>query len=64
MENLKQAEIRTYTKGEICALYKISPQTFRRWLKKIVNDIPDYTTDTIFFNPKQVKFIFDKWGNP
>ncbi len=50
------------TKKELAALYGISPKVFAHWLKKHIQEIGQPTG--YYFNPGQVKKIFERFDTP
>ncbi len=59
---VKQIEIRPYTGKQIAGFYNISTKMLRSWLK------PHHELIGLkvghYFNPRQVRVIFDKLGKP
>jgi transposase-like protein len=55
--------IRTYTKSEIAGLYGISPDTLRKWLLPLEDQIQDLKNKKLF-SPKEVKIVFEHLGSP
>ncbi len=54
---------RTYTKSEIAGLYGISPDTLRKWLLPLQDQIADLRNKKLL-SPKEVKLVFDHLGSP
>ena len=47
--------------SQLAVLYKVSPRTFKKWLKKKGIPMPE---DTYSFMPIEVKRIFEEIGEP
>jgi hypothetical protein len=59
---MQRIPFKAYSNKEIARLYDVSPRTWRRWLEPFRNDI-GYRKGH-FYNPNQVKVIFEKLGIP
>jgi len=57
-----QIELRAYSKKEIAELYKISGKSLKTWLDPFEKEIGPRIGR--FYNPKQMKVIFEKLGVP
>ena len=55
-------EIKTYSKKEIRKFYNVSRDTFNRWLKPILSDLPNYDKNAKLFTPAQVRVIVAHLG--
>ncbi|MHB8258691.1 MAG: hypothetical protein ACYDCN_00405 [Bacteroidia bacterium] len=61
-ESDKKIRLKAYSKKELAELYEVSEKIFRTWLPPFENDIGKKMGR--FYNPKQVKIIFEKVGFP
>lgn len=61
---LFDAEIKAYSKKEICVMYNIKQDVLRRWLKPIKDLLPHYNPSARILTPAQVKIIFEQLGEP
>lgn len=59
---MQRIPFKAYSNKEIARLYDVSPRTWRRWLEPFRNDIGSRKGH--FYNPNQVKVIFEKLGVP
>ena len=57
-----RVEIRPYKFKELAALYKTSPNTFRRWLNRFKDKLGEL--DGHYYSIKQVKIIFNELNHP
>ena len=55
-------KVKAYSKKEMVALYRVSPPTFRLWIKDIPN--LNVTKKQRILTPKQVAIIFENLGLP
>ena len=55
-------KLKAYSTKELAELYEVSEKIFRTWLPPFENDIGKRIGH--FYNPKQVKTIFEKVGFP
>lgn len=65
MNNLKKPlEIKAYSKKQLADMYEISPDTFRRWIiaANIFNEA--YYKGLKILKPKEVRRIFEEFGEP
>ena len=53
--------VKTYNLKELSALYRVSRKTMRRWLKRLGFKFP---RERQLFTPKEVRYIFEKLGEP
>ncbi|MFN8314725.1 MAG: hypothetical protein U0289_18100 [Cyclobacteriaceae bacterium] len=58
----RDLQIRPYTFKELNLMYGCSAKTFRKWLRKIDSDLGPRMGN--FYNPRQVRIIFEKLGVP
>jgi len=61
-ESDKKIRLKAYSMKELAELYEVSEKIFRTWLPPFENDIGKRIGH--FYNPKQVKTIFEKVGFP
>lgn len=54
--------LKAYSKKELAKLYGISAKTLKTWLAPFENEIGQQVGR--FYNPKQMKIIFEKLGIP
>lgn len=54
--------IKSYSKKELAALYKVSTKVFNKWLEPFKNELGDYKSRA--FTPKQVKIIVENLDAP
>ena len=52
------------TQVELAALYKVHPETFRRWLKPFLDQIGKPHNGSYIYTPLQVRMIFTLLGHP
>ena len=57
----QKPEIKVYTQRELCNIYGVTEETFKKWLLKITNLEPRTGN---FYTPKQVEIIFNHLGTP
>ncbi|MBI2269940.1 MAG: hypothetical protein HYU69_06215 [Bacteroidetes bacterium] len=55
-------QLKAYSKKEVAQFYEVSPKTLKTWLTPFENEIGQKMGR--FYNPKQMKIIFDKLGIP
>ena len=60
------AEVKTYSKSQLAAKYKVAVSTLVGWFDPFINELEnlDYRKEQKILNPNQVKLIFDKLGMP
>lgn len=58
----RKIQVRTYSVKEVADLYCISNKTLKKWLKPFENELGERMG--YFYNPKQVRIIFEKLGLP
>ena len=61
-EKIEVLEIKPYSKKELAGMYKIGVRSMTTWLEPFKKDIGKRYG--WYYNPKQVKYIFDKLGLP
>lgn len=54
--------VKTYSVKEVAGLYGISGKTLKKWLAPFENEIGERIG--YFYNPRQVRVIFEKLGPP
>ena len=60
MKITSEVEVKPYSIRELAAMYGISVNTFKKWIRPHKDDIGPKIGH--FFNARQVQFIFDKFG--
>jgi hypothetical protein len=58
----KDSKIKAYTLKQLAALYGFTVQTMRKWIAPLKDKIGPRIGH--FYNPKQIKIIFEHLGNP
>jgi hypothetical protein len=60
------AEVKQYTKKELCILYKICKNTLSAWIKRSLGKFEStgYNKYQKILTKAQVKLIFELWGEP
>ena len=60
------AEIKQYTKKELCKLYKISKNTLSAWIKRSLHQFTatGYVKYQKILTKAQVRLCFKIWGEP
>jgi hypothetical protein len=61
-KNQSKPALRPYTKGELAAIYNISPHIFRVWMK--AHPELQHSKGQRIFNVKEVQKIFETFGIP
>ncbi|MCC7302473.1 MAG: hypothetical protein IT233_07520 [Bacteroidia bacterium] len=59
---MRAIPVKTYSVKEVAGLYGISGKTLKKWLAPFEKEIGQRIG--YFYNPKQVRIIFDKLGLP
>lgn len=60
------AEVKQYTKKELCVLYKISKNTLSAWINRSLDKFSStgYAKYQKLFTKAQVRLCFELWGEP
>jgi hypothetical protein len=61
---MEKLTIKSYSKTELRAKYKVSREIFSRWIKGLEPEFKHYKPTDKVFTPAQVKIIFDQLGYP
>jgi transposase len=62
IETKAKLRIKAYSMKEVANMYEVSGRTMRRWLTPFRTEIGQRRGR--YFNPKQIRIIFDKLGIP
>jgi DeoR/GlpR family transcriptional regulator of sugar metabolism len=60
---MTSCKVQSYSKKELCQLYKVSTVTFRKWIQHLAIEGKINVSKRIF-TPKEVKIIFEEIGEP
>jgi hypothetical protein len=61
---MEKLPIESYSKLELRIKYKVSRETFRKWLNELESGFKHYKPSNKVLTPAQVKIIFHAFGNP
>jgi transposase len=59
-----EVAVKSYSKGELAAMYKVSTYTFMTWVNTFKAELPNYNTYQKILTPLQVRVIFTNVGEP